>query len=118
MCYKMSLSRVLSISTKLIYLICLYINIDRVVIITYDIIILNDGSENIHSRITDASIQIDSWQIGNFIHDKQFDGVSCDLLCLLFLESLVIDNKSLNFNSEMLSIQRKNYYQLLKDHKN
>jgi hypothetical protein len=68
MCYKMSLSRVLSISTKLIDLICLYINIDRVVItvkwlssetliITYDIIILNDGSENIHSRITNASIQ-------------------------------------------------------------
>jgi len=57
MYYKMSLIRVLSISTKLIDFICSYINNDRVMIITYDIIILNDGSENIHSLITNASIQ-------------------------------------------------------------
>jgi hypothetical protein len=55
MCYKLSIHRLLSISEKLIDLICLYTNIDRLVIINYYIIILNDGSENIHSRITNAS---------------------------------------------------------------
>jgi hypothetical protein len=39
------------------YNICTHIIIDREVIVTFDINILNDGSENIHPRIINASIQ-------------------------------------------------------------
>ena len=42
------------------------------------------------SRPTGDFPKINSWKVGRFKHDKQKDLVNCGLLCVMFLESLII----------------------------
>ena len=69
------------------------------------------------SRPTGDFPKIESWQIGNFKHDKLTDVVSCGHLCVMFIESLIVDeSKTFSFNDEAILNYRKNYLELLKGH--
>ena len=70
------------------------------------------------SRPTGDFPKIESWAIGNLRHDKQTDAVSCGLLCLMFLEKLIINSsKECNFTLETINVFRQNYFDLLISHK-
>ena len=69
------------------------------------------------SRPTGDFSKIESWQIGNFRYDKQTGVVSCGLICVIFIESLIVDeSKTFSFNDEAILNYRKNYLELLKGH--
>ena len=66
------------------------------------------------SRPTGDFPKIESWSIGKFEHDKQFDGVSCGLLCVMFIENIVIDNNKIcRFTQDTITDIRKTYFDLL-----
>ena len=59
------------------------------------------------SRETGDLPKIDSWVTGNFTYDKQSDAVSCGILCLMFLEKIIIHNsKEFKFTSETNKISK------------
>ena len=69
------------------------------------------------SRPTGDFPKIDSWVIGNFTHDKQSDIVSCGILCLMFLEKIIIHkSKECKFTTENIHVFRQNYFDLLNSH--
>jgi hypothetical protein len=70
------------------------------------------------SRPTGDFPKINSWKVGSFKHDKQKDVVNCGLLCVMFLECLIIDkSNNCTFDDEIISNYRKKCFSLLKDHK-
>lgn len=54
-----------------------------------------------------------SWSLGEFKHSKQTDCYNCGAICLLFLEKLLIEEFTCNFDVKFLIDYRKKLYDLL-----
>ena len=53
------------------------------------------------------------WALGDFEHTKQTDFYNCDAICLLFLEKLLNEEFTCNFDDKFLIDYRKKMYDLL-----
>ena len=69
------------------------------------------------SRPTGEFPRQKDWEIGIFNHDKQTESFNCGVLCIKFLETIIVDNLSvLRFKDDSIKDYRSEYLKLLKDY--
>jgi Ulp1 family protease len=63
--------------------------------------------------VSSKSKSSNKWNLGDFKHSKQTDSYNCGVICLLFLENLLLEQFNCEYDDKILIGYRKKLYDLL-----